>query len=173
MKKWMPILAGLLVICFTAVGFAAPDGNRKDKRPGDFKKREFTQQQKDEALKFLTEKNKLHEQYLMEEVKAGRMKQEVANAHIIIMNDRLDTLKANNFARPARSEEAIAAHKAYVAKVKDLRIQSIKESVANGTITKEEGDRKIERINNAGQGKHPGKGPGERGDRPFYHDYRQ
>ncbi len=163
MKKWTALLAGLLLVCFTAVGFAANDGWHKGPR-GEGPKKEWTQQQKNDFLSYMAKKNSLRAEFLKDEVAAGRMKKDVADAHILIMNDRLEKIKANDFKRPERSEQERAAMKNYQEKMKELKIQHIKDSVANGSLTKEQGDRMIERIEKGGFGPRHGGGHWGYGD---------
>lgn len=145
-KKITGLFAALMIMAFAAVSFANPawhggPGHGPVKRGAP---REMTAEQKAERIQFMEEMNKLRADYLRSEVKAGRMTKEVADAHIVLMNDRMEKIKADK--APEFTEEAKKARIAYLDKVRDLRIKQIKQSISSGNIEKERGEQMIERI---------------------------
>ena len=119
------------------------------------KKEYMTTQQKSDILNYMTEKNKLKAEYLNNEVKEGRMNRKVADAHITLMNDRLQKVKESNFERPVFSEQEKAAKMEYAKKMKNLRIDHINKCMASGSISQEQGQKmleKLEKFNSDGNG---------------------
>lgn len=171
-KKIIGIFAAIMVMAFAAVSFANPawhggPGHGPVKRDGKFVPRELTAQERSEMATFMAEKNKIREDYLKAEVKAGRMSKEVADAHIVLMNDHLAKFKEGK--RPEFTEEARVAREAYHEKLRELRIEQVKKSMASGTLSKERGERILERLENAKNNK-DGYGYYHRGEHRGYRD---
>lgn len=163
MKKWTTgVVIAIVAVCFSAVGFAA-DFNKKDGRGFHRGERpEMSAQQKQDFADFMVKKNQLEVEYLNNEVQAGRMTREVADAHITLMNDRLAKM-SKGFVEP--SAEQIEARRVYMEKVHNLRIESIKNAVASGSMTQEQADRMLSKMDKNGrdgghkQGGHKDRGP--------------
>lgn len=149
MKKFTTgIVVAAVAVCFAAVGFAAEydkGGHGKKARP------EMTEQQKQDFLNFITKKNQLTVEFLNQEVQAGRMTQEVANARIILMNDRLEKMKNGNNEPSVKQRQA---HREYMEKVHALRVESINNAIASGSITQEQGNKMLERFDRPDGFKH-------------------
>lgn len=140
MKKFTTgIIVAVVAVCFAAVGFAADFDRKGFHGFGNGVRPEMTEQQKTDLFAFMTKKNQLKVEYLNQEVQAGRMTQEVANAHIVLMNDRMEKMKSGD--RP--SVESREAFKAYIEKVRNLKLESIKNAVASGSITQEQADKML------------------------------
>lgn len=159
MKKWIAgITAGVLLLGFSAVGFAKWGGPRNWHK-------NITTEQRAELVNYAEQKNKLHADFLNGEVAAGRMDKKEVDARITIMESNLQRMKEGKFERAPMSEEQKAAWENYRGKVEALRVDSIKKAVANGSITQEQGDRMLERAQNHKDfGSRHGHG-GPRGDR--------
>lgn len=166
-------------MAFAAVSFANPAwdgpghgrgpgyGHSSGKRDVKWEPRELTAAERTEMATFMAEKNKLRADYLRAEVKAGRMSKEVADAHIVLMNDHLAKFKEGK--RPEFTEEARAAREAYYEKLRELRIEQVKKSIGSGTLSKEQGERILERLENVknykdGYGYRHGENRGHRGE---------
>ncbi len=78
MKKRSIILASILVLCFATAGFAA-SADWTEQRKARFEERKARQ-----------------EAYINSEVQSGRMSQEVADAHRVVMNDHFKRGFASN-----------------------------------------------------------------------------
>lgn len=168
MKKFKTsLLAAMLILCFSAVGFAGHRGFGDDKNrgPGHHERTPMTEQQKKEHIDFLTEKNKLHADFLKGEAKAGRISKAEADARITLMNEHLKRMNDSNFERRIITDEERAAREQYREKVRALEIEHVKKGMASGSISQERGERMIQRLENQDDFK---RGPGNfhsRGDR--------
>lgn len=152
MKKLMTgIIVATVAVCFAAVGFAADFDRKGGHGFGKGPKVEMTEQQKKDFLEFMTKRNQLKVEYLNKEVAAGRMTQEVANAHIILMNDRMEKMQ-NGFVKPSVEQREVM--KEYAEKVHNLKIDSIKNAVASGSLTQEQADKMLARMDKPGGFKH-------------------
>ena len=158
MKKNITLIAVvLLVAVFGAVGFAEKQGG---KGPGG--RREFTPQQKAEFVEYMTKRNKITEDFLRAQVTAGQLSKKEADAHIVIMKERMTRLQA---ARPQLTAEQVQAQRAarqeYRKKMTDLRIESVKKSMESGSLDKERGEKILKALENpekGNRGKHGGYG---------------
>lgn len=123
-------------------------GNGKDFGYGTA--REMTPAEKVEFKSYHQKRIDYRKQMMQEDVRIGRMSQEEADLRISIMEKQFQRMEKNNFKRPVEfTEQDREEMRADRLKMIEIRQNFIKQQVANGKISPEEGNRILERMENA------------------------
>lgn len=125
--------------------------------------REMTEAEKIEFKNYHQKRLEYRKQMMQDDVKIGRMSQEEADARISMMEKNFQRMEKNDFKRPIEfTEQDRAEMRAERIKMIELRQKFIKQQIADGKISAEEGNRILERMENAktNDNYHNGRGDG-------------
>ena len=162
-KSIIGLTAAAAVLAFSAVAFAAYGpgsgmgmGGHFGMGPGGGKT--LTAQEKADFAALESARMKLMKENLAEDVQAGRISQKEADARLTLMQERFERMKKDDFNRKPMTDADRELMKARHLKMVGIHKDFLQKQVAEGKLTQEEVDKRINRMTERANGN-----PGERG----------
>ncbi len=173
-KSIMGLTAAAAVLAFSAIGFAAygPGGGMGPGGPGGLCGRgpgakTMTAEEKQDFVDFQGKRLNLMKENLADDVKAGRLSQKEADARLVLMQERFERMKKDDFARKPLTDADREQMKARHLKMVGLHKEFLQKQVAAGRLTQEEADKRINWMTERADGKHERRGHRHGGQGPM------
>ncbi len=171
-KTIMGLTAAAAVLAFSAIGFAAygpGHGMGSGMGPGGWGAgaKTMTAEEKQDFIEFQNKRLKLMKENMAEDVKAGRLSQKEADARLVLMQERFERMKKDDFNRKQFTEADREQMKARHEKMVGLHKEFLQKQVAAGRLTQEEADKRINWMSERANGQHEGRGHRHGGQGPM------